>query len=600
MALNNSWYVTISDAYTKGFVGGYNQVFTPTAYSNYLRNCRLENQGICMRDGYRVHSWFGDLGQFFKLKATEKYLYALIYKSDKKVYLYRLLPNWALEIDQISDSRITWNRPEDYDIIAVGELLIIVSKYDTMKRYTEQYWLNEFDRDKLPCLEWGTYPDDDFRASTWAYYWWFVFLDSVDENKDKTNIVTLSHEINRDITEWENNATNFSARFDADNLEIPYRIVCPSAVQAMISTQQNMYIFCQDSVQYLDKDILLQYATNKTLRTLPLAAGNALMNRSLCIAAGNFVFFMCKDKHIRTLGYTSWIYDPQIADLTDTQFGIQRWIDDNISDKQPFAFAFFNKQDYNVEFHLRSKKAEDNFNDIVLIRDLQHQQWLIDNWKSFGAMENYDWDWKASEWESEREKTWTAHVIAWWSGRSDFRWFYYQNDSKYDSTYRSGNIRVTPIQFEHNTVNMALWEIAERKLFNWIRLTGAINIHTGNTETAYQWNTALFEINVRVDWKQICNKKVNRQQVYDCHQRYQIEVWWELIPDYDPEDRDKILKYDRYLFPIDLVLDQWMVRRKGKRIRVQVKSECPGSDLYLSWLSVRATPIGNFDLSDKF
>lgn len=38
-----------------------------------------------------------------------------------------------------------------------------------------------------------------------------------------------------------------------------------------------------------------------------------------------------------------------------------------------------------------SKKA-DGANDIVLIRDLQHQQWLIDNGKSFASMENYDWD----------------------------------------------------------------------------------------------------------------------------------------------------------------------------------------------------------------
>jgi hypothetical protein len=47
-----------------------------------------------------------------------------------------------------------------------------------------------------------------------------------------------------------------------------------------------------------------------------------------------------------------------------------------------------------VEFHLRSKKAGEA-NDIVLIRDLQHQQWLVDNGKSFASMENYDWEWTA-------------------------------------------------------------------------------------------------------------------------------------------------------------------------------------------------------------
>jgi hypothetical protein len=63
-----------------------------------------------------------------------------------------------------------------------------------------------------------------------------------------------------------------------------------------------------------------------------------------------------------------------------------------------------------VEFHLRSKKAGEA-NDIVLIRDLQHQQWLVDNGKSFASMENYDWDWTANGGVGE-ERSGTAHVVA--------------------------------------------------------------------------------------------------------------------------------------------------------------------------------------------
>ncbi len=49
-------------------------------------------------------------------------------------------------------------------------------------------------------------------------------------------------------------------------------------------------------------------------------------------------------------------------------------------------------------------------------------------------------------------------------------------------------------------------------------------MYTGNTDIEFDTNTALFEINVFVDGKQICNKKLNRQQVYDTYQRLQIEV----------------------------------------------------------------------------
>jgi len=57
-----------------------------------------------------------------------------------------------------------------------------------------------------------------------------------------------------------------------------------------------------------------------------------------------------------------------------------------------------------------SKQAT-NKNDIVLIRDLQHQQWLIDDGKSFCSMENFDWDWTASAGVGE-ESSGTAHVVA--------------------------------------------------------------------------------------------------------------------------------------------------------------------------------------------
>lgn len=53
-------------------------MFTPTSYSNYLRNCRIDNQSIIMRDGFRVYTSIGEIGEIIKLKATEKNLFALV------------------------------------------------------------------------------------------------------------------------------------------------------------------------------------------------------------------------------------------------------------------------------------------------------------------------------------------------------------------------------------------------------------------------------------------------------------------------------------------------------------------------------------------
>jgi hypothetical protein len=153
----------------------------------------------------------------------------------------------------------------------------------------------------MPSRDGGQTPNPSFMSIHGVYYSGFVFLNEIDTDLHPTNRIILSHEINRDTKDWWKNARDFSARRDADNLLIPYKIICPSAVQAMVSTQQNLYIFCQDSVQYLDRNLPSEYATNKTLRTLPLAAGNRLIGKNLCVAAGNFVFFFCADKHVRTL-----------------------------------------------------------------------------------------------------------------------------------------------------------------------------------------------------------------------------------------------------------------------------------------------------------
>lgn len=598
-----TWYTTINGAFTCWFVGWYNQLMTPPTYSNYLRNCRLENQWICMRDWFRSYWWFGEIGEIIKLKATEKYLYALIIQSRQSwrgVYLYRLLPSWWQEIWLIST--LASSKYSRYDIVAIGECLIILQPWGRPYRYREWDWLIPLPNECMPSIDGWQTPNTQFKSTCWVYYSWFVFLNEFDEDRNPTNRVILSHEVNKDTKDRWKNARDFSARKDADKLLIPYKIICPSSVQTMISTQQNLYIFCMDSVQYIDKSILSEYASNKTLRTIPLAAGNKLMEKNLCCAAWNYVFFFCRDKHIRTLWYTSWIYDPQIADITDTQFWIQKRINDNIADDQKYAFAFFNKQDYTVEFHLKSKRDHWGYNDVVLIRDLQHKQRLIDTWKHFASMENYDRERTAKNWEELEERSWVAHVVAWGGWDQWPKSFFYQCSEKYDTSYDKTTWKpvIHPIEFEYNTTNIAMWELAEQKLFNWVRLTWAINIHTWNTDTLYDGQTALFEINVYVDWKQICNKKVNRQQIYDSYQRYQIEVWWDPIPEFDPEDREIVIKYDNLLFPMDLVLDQWLVRRKWKRIRVQIKSKAPWADLTLSWLSIRAIPLWDFDLSDKF
>lgn len=631
-------YIQIDWAFTKWFIGWYNQISVPASYSTYLRNCRIENNSIIMRDWFRAYTSMWNLWKYRKLKNVWWQLYAITQRTlsgSKRIKLYHLLPSNYFDTWTVGDANVVTNK-DDIDIVAVWDMAIVLAKGERPQYSINWQEVEKIEDSKMVNLDWWTAIDNKFSSCMWAFYSGFVFINEI-QNWVKTNRVILSHEVNMDTTNRRNNARNFSAQRDADDLEIPYKIVCPTTVTGIIWTMQNLYIFCEDSIQYLDQSILQEYATNKTLRSVPIANWYELNNHHLATAAGNFVFFFSRDKHVRTIWYTSGIYDPQIADLTDTEFGIQRWINDNIGDDQSEWFAFFNKKDQTVEFHLTSKRAESYnqrwqklfVNDIILIWDLQHQSWLIDTWKYFGAMENFNRPWTAT-WEDQQgnlpspsEQTWVANVVAWGTGflwyrptNQDLQWttegvdetwqFYYQTETKYDTTCDDDSeITVHPIEFEYDTTNIWLvWkntELAEMKLFSWVRLTWAINIHAWNTQT-HQWETYewKFKVTVYIDWIQQCTKELERANIYDYYKKYQIEVWWPDLKNFDPTDRESVLEYDRLLFPMDLVLDQSMVRKKGKRIRVKIECATPGADLYLSGLAIQAKQLWHFDLADKY
>ncbi len=670
-------YTQIEWAFSKWFIGWYNQISIPAIYSTYLRNCRIENESIIMRDWFRAFTSMWRLWRYRQLKNVGWELYALIQvkkwpgEFQDRVKLYHLLPNNYYDLWTVGMSdRIS--KKDDIDIVPVGDMALILWKWMSIQYSIAGQPVQDIERSKMVNVDWWTAVDNNFSSCMGAYYSWFVFINEIQKEDrtitdpdtgvvttgtdyKKTNRVVLSHQVNMDTKDRRENARDFSAQRDYDDLEIPYKIVCPSTVNGIVWTMQNLYIFCDDSIQYLDQQILQEYATaNKTLRSVPIANWYQLDNHHMAAAAWNFVFFFSRDKHIRSIWYTSGIYDPQISDLTDTEFGIQRWINDNIADDQSHGFAFFNKKDQTIEFHLTSKKAYQKrdsedlkyMNDITLVRDLQHQSWLIDTGKYFGAMENYNRPrtatWRYSDiprYDDGREpeqieQSGVANVVA---GGTWYAWyrpttqdldediiywknsdnFYYQTEDKYDTTYEyiwsTPEIIITthPIDFEYNTTNIWLVgnkiELAERKLFSGARITGAMNIHCWNTRTAYveeewweqtyEWN---FKVTVYIDGVKQCEKKLERQNIYDYYKKHQIEVWGLWLKDYDPEDRKSVLEYDRMLFPFDLVLDQSMIRKKGKRIRLKIECSTPGADLYLSGLSIQAKPLGHFDLADKY
>lgn len=81
-----------------------------------------------MRDGFRVYTSIGEIGEIIKLKATENNLYALVIQNNGgwELHLYKLLPSGGRDLGVVST--FISNNYSDYDLVAIGDCLLILTK----------------------------------------------------------------------------------------------------------------------------------------------------------------------------------------------------------------------------------------------------------------------------------------------------------------------------------------------------------------------------------------------------------------------------------------------------------------------------------------
>ena len=98
-----------------------------------------------------------------------------------------------------------------------------------------------------------------------------------------------------------------------------------------------------------------------------------------------------------------------------------------------------------------------------------------------------------------------------------------------------------------------------------------------------------FDILVYIDGKKEFMKTVTWDDIADS-ERLSLNVGW--------EDKDMMMEFN--LMPFDYVADQWKIRKKGKRIRLQIVCNRVWANFCLNSLAINAEAIGLFELSDKF
>ena len=355
------------------------------------------------------------------------------------------------------------------------------------------------------------------------------------------NILRISAPVTIDNPE---NAYNFSGA-SASN------IVYESNILGLHGTMNGLYVWNRDKVEFLGSNALQSVSGSATFISTPLWECGELINNQCVASIGDRIFFVTRDLQIQTINYIGGTDSPVVGELSERPIiGIKELLND-IDEEQPYAFAFQNKKDKTVQFHLR--RIGSRFNDIVIVYDFINDTWDVDTWK--------DYNWVVEDGNR-------------YYGFSDI------NTSVYiDDEWRSD--AWSPIPFFLRTQDMNLGTLMQKR-YTWFytawaigplsRLDYSINIDWGNVfRDSIQWEMSRVQWAWEIGFDEIWITEIGGSLTYE---------------------------WDRFLF--DRTADQGRIFMDGTRIQFEISSMSDIQDYLIDMLGYTYERTPNIDISNKF
>jgi hypothetical protein len=540
--------ITIQWAFSKGLIDSMGRNKIPPHFSGYLRNARIVNQAICPRKW----SVALDNDQAWPFRAMIRNYWELLAVSWGR--FYKLLPTF-FDYGPINGSTSITNRFSlisyaNYTIIFNGSTAPYVYKKGSGTVFqvpTNNYPIDVNTNDPI-----GT-----FNPLIGAAMTWFTF--AAGNTSADRHVLYVSQPIDIKSAEQEANcynrwSTDLQGTYYNDKYSASRFMTSP--ILGMVATLYELFIFCEKTIEVYRRG---EYINNggpiSYLYTQPLADGDHLASFKSAVAAGNKIFYLTSNLKVKTIWYEPGKEQPEIGDLSD-RIGqeIRLFLEQNIDTNQSTCFGFFDRSEHTVEWHLKKKGT--GINNITLLYDIINDTFLVDEWKEFGAM---------AFGGVNGDKVYAGSYID---------WTYYEDDYDY---YDQDLLNTTvPVPFEYNTPNIALWQVTLEKFFRGFSISWAMNRETTLT------------INCYVDGKLQFTKQVSRWDINPSELKA-INIWG--ID--QPQDR-------YHPTPFEYVADQWKVRKKGKRIRIQIIAHRLYQNFYLDYLDIDGEATGNYELNDKF
>lgn len=550
--------IEIDGAFSKGIIDAKGRNKIPAYFSGYVRNARIRNEAITNRRWPLSITSLWDT-PIRQLHWNDTELLAIAWWL-----LYRITPWPAAAIWVVGTAT------QQYQMISQGKYTIILTGTSAPFVYSRATWLFASDvtgagPNSWPnTLPYGNTADPGIQNPQpliWASITGFTFI--AGNQTSNNHILYISKPVLPEVPENSYNWSQIVSSIngwqldDQQSYDVGRNRHMTSEILALANNLENVYIFCRESIEMISRNNVETFGSYINLATIPIGDGDQIAGVDSACTAGDKVFFITNSLQIKTIWYESWVAYPIIGNLSDRKGQeIRQFMRENLDDDQSHSVAFFNKEQNIIEFHMRSRDSNYE-NDITLIYDLVHQTFLVDNNKKYSCM---------TRWGSAG-----LRLYAW-----DFLTGQIYLDYSETSDDLSGGAN-EPTPFERNSPNIALGNPAKEKQFRGFTLSWAMNSNTTIVITCY------------IDGREEFTKTIDHDDIYPTEDQAG-NIWWS-------DDGQGWLSSFQ---PFEYVADQWMLRKKGKRIRIKVTAQTGGMEFYLDSLAIDAVATGEFELNDKF
>lgn len=536
----------IKNAFSKWMVRWRGRNRIPTSHAWYLENARIHNGSFTNKKWARKTYTFWDFVQAIHRYDFENKLLVIAW--------------WSLYANTTLIWAVWWHTGTDaYTMIQHGDFVIIYSWQEEPWIYHKTHWLYRTDDawwyqswvwiQPLWLTDGSTVqvPDPQFGTSLT----WFTIMAGT--NTVTKKVLYISHPVTPSEPYRCYDYSIPSGWQDYDVWENRYM---ESTIIWLVTAGENVYVFCENSIEIIGRNTAVTTAWITSLSSQKIWVTSRLAYHNLACAVWDKVFFFTKAKKIMTINYTPGIEKPQIDENFSDE--ISDRLDLNIDSVQDYWFAYYDEQEEQVEFHLRSNDAWDA-PDVVVIRDLKTMSRLLDKDMAFQYL---------CRWGSDWETTYAA--------QDEFVYIDNSTATGYENAYDDQAWVRQAITAKWHTTNIAMGNPWAEKMFQWFIVAWAISPNADLVIKCY------------IDWVLQFTKTIQQSDIASSESSAK-DTWdpWT----YSSTDT---------LEPFEYVADQGMLRKKWKRIRISIECSENNARFYVDTLYIDAVATGNFELNDKF